>query len=426
MPGERDAGRGHSDPRVALTLICIIAAFNFGDRQLVAVLAEPIRAEFGLSDTELGLLTGPLFAVAYASFGLPVAWLADRTSRVHVLGLACAVWSVFTVICGLTSSFLHMALARIGVGIGEAGGAPTSHGLIAAFYPPHRRGMALAWQGYSGILGSAAGAALGAWIAADHGWRAAFLIIGAPGIVLAILLVLLVRAPNAEEAATTPNQRGFVAGCRIYFSSPALVHLTIAGCIASLLTYGLLNWLPSLLMREKGMTLDEVGTYFALASAGFMGVGLLGAGWLGDRLSARHPTIYTVIPAIALVVAVPAMVLGLLAPDWPTALILLTLTGGLVITHAPLALTLVQNSVPASQRAMASGIYSLTATLVGLGGGPLVIGAVSDAAGNLQSSLLALTPLFGLGALFYLLAARQIAGQGRLKPAALSPSPGSI
>ncbi|MGE0775550.1 MAG: MFS transporter [Sphingomonadaceae bacterium] len=181
---------------VALVLLMIVYAFNYLDRQIVSVLAEPIKNDLHLSDAEIGMLGGLVFALFYTAFGIPLAYMADRYHRVRIISASCAIWSLFTASCGLATGFATLALARIGVGIGEAGGTPPSHSILADYFPPEKRGGALALYSLGVPIGTTLGTMIGAWVAAEHGWRTAFLAVGLPGLAAALVVLLFVREPE--------------------------------------------------------------------------------------------------------------------------------------------------------------------------------------------------------------------------------------
>ncbi|WP_371132643.1 spinster family MFS transporter, partial [Phenylobacterium sp.] len=284
----------------------MIYTFNFLDRQILSVLAEPIRKELHLSDTQLGMLTGLTFALFYTTFGIPLAWLADRVRRVWIIAVCCAVWSMFSAACGLATNFLQLALARMGVGVGEAGGNPASYSLISDYFPPERRGMALGLYQLGLPLGSTAGLAAGGWIAAEHGWRVAFFAVGAPGVFLALLLLLVVREPKRGEmdraghgpAADDP-QPTLLHSIAAFFGDPLLRSTAVATSCSAFILYGFLNWAPAFLMRVRGMELTDIALYYSLISGAGAVAGTLGGGVLVDRLRRVSMRAYALTPALA-------------------------------------------------------------------------------------------------------------------------------
>jgi MFS family permease len=390
-------------------------ALNFLDRQLLSILAEPIRRDLQLSDTQLGLLSGLAFAVFYTLFGIPVAWIADRVDRVRVIVAACALWSLFTATCGMTHSFAQLALARVGVGVGEAGGSPPSHSIIADYFPAERRGTALAIYSLGVPVGTTAGAALGGAIAAEFGWRWAFAAVGAIGLVYALVILAVVREPargrlDAAPARVVPllaTLKGFATDARLRLT-------TIAATLSAFVGYAMLSWTPALLMRAKGMTLGELAGYYSLVSGIAAAVGTLASGYLVDLLGKRDRRMYGFVPGAAFLLSTPFYLAGVHAPSWQLAMVFLAVPFAFYAAYLPPALAVVQNAVEATQRSTASAFLLFVMGIVGLGGGPLMIGAISDAAakagqhGALQLGMYALAPVFVLAALAHFALARTL------------------
>lgn len=400
----------------ALLLLTLIYVFNFMDRQLLGVLAEPIKHDLNLSDSQLGLLTGFMFALFYTTFGVPVGWLADRTRRTWVISGACALWSGFSAACGLATNFATMATARIGVAVGEAGGVPPSYSLIAELFPAERRARALALYSLGVPIGIGIGTAVGGWIAAAFNWRVAFFIVAAPGLLLAALLLLCVREPRRAgplEAGVSVSLGRAVAE---FVSSPALVLTSLGGAFGGFTCYGLMAWVSAYLMRVLGMTLSEVGSWLSLTLAIGLGAGIWASGVLTDRLAIRDPRMYGWIPGVALLLGGPMLFLATLAENWRIALPLFGLTLGLSVFYLAPCVAAVQQLVPADRRSTASAMLLLCLNMIGLGGGPLFLGAVSDAAmanhspQSLRVAFQALCPMFLLAALVLAAAGRAIGG----------------
>lgn len=407
------AGAAGPNRYFVIVMLAGVYTLSFLDRQLLSILAEPVKAELGLSDTQLGLLTGFMFALFYTLFGVPVAWLADRSSRVRIVAAACALWSLFSAACGLAQNFAQLAVARMGVGIGEAGGSPPSYSVIADYFPPEKRGGALALYSLGIPVGTTAGAAIGGWIATTYGWRAAFIAIGLFGIVFALLVLLTVREPQRgrlDGAATA--QIGLGESLRLFLGNPVLRRAAVAGGLSAFVGYSMLSWTPALLMRMKGMTLGELSLYYSFASGAAVATGTLLSGYLVDRFGARDRRMYAFVPAAGFLVALPFFVAGVGAATWQLALLLIVVPLALYSMYLAPVLAIVQNAVPAAQRSTASAILLLIINLIGLGGGPLYVGLVSDTAGaasGLQTAMFALAPLFLLAMLAHLGLARALA-----------------
>ena len=300
-PGVKPAAYSY----VVAAVLCVVYTFNFIDRQFLSVLAQPIKAALHLSDTQLGMLNGLMFAVFYTVCGIPVAQLADRYNRVRIVAVACALWSFFSAACGLATGFATLALARIGVGVGEAGGSPPSYAIICDYFPPRARGVGLAIYSLGVPFGVMAGAASGGWIAAHYGWRWAFLVLGAAGLVLAPLVPLLVREPvrgrldgpaKAGDPDRPPALREVLA---VFASSPPLMLTALGAGLIALVSYGLSSWAPAFLIRDKGMALTQIAGWYSVTAGVSIGVGTWFGGYAVDRLGARRPWVYALGPGVA-------------------------------------------------------------------------------------------------------------------------------
>ena len=403
---------------LALLVLMLIYVFNFMDRQIMGVLAEPIKRELGLSDSQLGLLTGFMFAIFYTSLGVPVAVLADRTRRTWVIAAACALWSGFSAACGLASGFFTLAAARIGVAVGEAGGVPPSYSLIADLFPPASRGRALAFYSLGVPLGLGAGTALGGWIAAAYGWRAAFFVVAAPGLLLSALLLVAVREPvrgRYDAASATGHEAVPIArAIGLFLRSPVLMLVSLACALGGFACYGLMGWLSAYLIRVLGMTLGEIGSWLSLTLALGMGAGIWTSGALADRLGPRDVRWYAWIPGIALALGAPALAAAAAIDDWRLALPVFGVALGLSIFYLAPSVAIVQQVVPPAQRRTASALLLLFLNLIGLGCGPLFVGVVSGLAlpghgsQSLRIAFYALAPMFAAAALANLAAARAL------------------
>ena len=387
-----------------------VYAFNFLDRQFLTVLQEPVKRDLHLSDTQLGALTGTAFALFYTVCGVPIAALADRGNRVRIVTWAAAAWSLFTALCGFANGFLTLAAARIGVGVGEAGGSPPSYSILSDYFPPHRRGAALAIYSLGVPLGSMLGTMAGGLIAAACGWRTAFWALGAVGLALTPLIPLLVREPVRGGFDVRPDPAmeahepaaDMFASIAVFVRSPVLMLTALSAGLAAFVGYGLLNWTPSLLIRAKGMSLPQLATWYALTAGAANLLGTYLSGVLVDRLGRRTPAAYALVPAGAVLLSAPFLWAAVAAPTWPLATALIA--GPALLNNMFLApcLAIVQNGVPARSRGTAGALFLFGLNLVGLGGGPLFVGAVSDAlkardgAQALPHALLWLTPVYAL------------------------------
>jgi MFS family permease len=365
-------------PRLVLAMLLLVYTFNFLDRQMLGILAGPIKADLGLTDTQFGAIGGLAFALLYSMLGVPLAYLADRTSRTLVISGALTAWSGFTLLCGFATSYWQLFFCRLGVGSGEAGGVAPSYALIADYFPPERRAKALGIFSLGIPVGLAFGTLIGAYLATLVDWRAAFIVMGCAGIVLAPIFKFVVRdIPQAQAsaaAAPAPVHQAF----RIVAGKPAFWLMAVAGGCSSMCGYGLALWMPSVLVRSFGLEL--------IPAAQFVGTGLLiggttgvvCGGWLADRLGRRDRGAYAWLPAIAWLIAAPGFAAGLLAPNLLAAWIFLVLPNGLNIFWMGPVTNAVQHLVPRHMRATASGSFLLINNLLGLGIGPLLMGFLSD------------------------------------------------
>jgi predicted MFS family arabinose efflux permease len=422
------AGTGYR--YLVVGLLAVVYTFNFMDRQILSTLAEPIRKDLNLSDTALGALGGLTFALFYTTFGIPVAWLSDRFKRVWIMAAACGIWSVFTAGCGLATNFTQLALSRMMVGIGEAGGSPPSYSLISDYFPAKERGAGLAIYSLGVPLGSMLGVALGAGVAAAYGWRMAFFVVGLPGVLLALIMLLVVREPKrggldemalgADAHAPAPPAYRVIGE---FFSNRTLLCTAIACGLSAFVGYAMLNFNAPLLMRVKGMTLKEVSLYYSLVIGVTGAIGTFMSGWMADKLSQTDRRWYSWIPAIAFTLTIPALAGLIWAPTWPIALMFLAIPALLNNMYLAPALAVVQNAVPPGQRTMAGAILLFVLNLIGLGGGPLFLGRVSDMAKPRfgDHSLLvgygALAPVVVIAIIAHLVTATSIARDKRLAAA---------
>ena len=407
----------------ALAVLSFVYVLNFLDRQLLSILAKPIQDELGVTDGQLGLISGLYFALFYCLLAIPVGWLADRSHRVSVLSLACALWSAATAACGMASSYRQLAAARMSVGVGEAGGVPPSYAIITDYFPPGRRGTALGLFNLGPPLGQALGVAFGASIAAAHSWRSAFFWLGLVGIVTAVFVRLFVREPArggldaagpARHAQAAAPKAAFWATCRMFFAHPVLLRVSLACGATQFVTYATLNFTTLFLMREKGMTLKEVAVYYALLVGVTICAGMYTSGRLIDRYAPRSRTAYAWLPAVALSIAIPFFVGFAWAPGWRLALLFLAVPMFLNYFYLSPAVALVQEQVQPHERVLAGALLLLVMNLIGLGLGPTFLGAASDwfradhPQNSLQLAFYALVPFYVLAVVCFGWLARAI------------------
>jgi predicted MFS family arabinose efflux permease len=407
-------------------ILCFVYVINFLDRQLLSILAKPIQDELGVTDGQLGLISGLYFALFYCVLAIPVGWIADRTNRAKLLSVACAVWSAATVACGLSANYAQLAAARMAVGVGEAGGVPPSYAIISDYFPPGQRGTALGIFNFGPPIGMALGVAFGAAIAAAYSWRLAFMVLGAVGLVAALVVWVFVREPvrggldaPGNAAAVAAPREAFWPACRRFFARPVLLRLSIATGVTQIVTYAIINFTTLFLMREKGMTLGEVAVYYSLLVGIAVSAGMYTSGRLIDRLAPRSKAAYGYLPAAALALAIPFFIGFVWAPTWPLALAFLAVPTFCNYFYLSPAVTLVQEAVQPHERVLAGALLLLVMNLVGLGLGPTYLGAVSDAfraahpEHSLQMAFYTLVPFYVLAVLLHLWLARALKREAR-------------
>lgn len=384
--------RGASSPKVVLAVLIVAYTFNFLDRQILGILAGPIKAELGLSDSQIGLMGGLAFALFYTGLGVPIAMLADRWSRTWIMTGALTLWSGFTAACGLATGFWSLFLCRMGVGVGEAGGVAPAYSLISDYFPKEQRARALAIYSLGIPIGSALGILFGGLIAHAIDWRAAFIIVGVAGVALAPIFRLIVRDPPREAVAIAIDAPAAApGGLRVLLAKPSFWLISLGAAASSVCGYGVAFWLPSFFERSLGMGLVDRSLF--LGSMTLVGgvIGVWAGGVLGDRLGRARPAAYLLVPAVAFLLALPCFVLAVQAKSLWLAFFLFVIPTGLNLVWLGPVITAVQHLVPATQRSTASACFLFVNNLIGLGLGTWYFGAVSDA----------LTPRFGVEALRY-------------------------
>ena len=404
---------------VVLITLCFVYVLNFLDRSLLSILAKPIEDSLHISDGQLGLISGLFFAVFYCFISIPVGWLADKTGRVWVLTVACAIWSGATMACGFAANFAQLAAARMTVGFGEAGGVPPSYAIISDYFPSGRRGTALSIYNLGPPIGAALGTAFGASIAAAYSWRDAFIVLGSVGVFAAVLLAFVVREPvrggldrptGGENVKATPS--GFRQTIRMFFSKPSLVLAAVGSGVTQIVTYGAGGFTTLFLMREKGMTLEEVAIWSALVVDIGMGAGIFVSGLVIDRFTRRWKQAYALIPAASLTVALPFFIAFVWAPTWQLSLAFLMGPYIFNFFYLSSSVTLVQEEVRPDQRVTSGALLLLIMNLMGMGIGPAFVGEISDFIhashphNSLQIALYSLVPFYVIAIAVFLWLAR--------------------
>ena len=375
-----------TNPKTLLWILMLVYVLNFLDRQIVNILAEPISRDLGLSDTQIGLLTGLAFALFYTLLGIPIARYADNstTNRVGLISVSLAVWSAMTAICGVAQNFLQLALARVGVGVGEAGCTPAAHSLITDSVPPEKRSSAIAFYGLGIPIGSLMGLVIGGALNDAYGWRTAFMVVAIPGLIMAALLPFILREPrkaeNAARLLSGEKARAILStkeALKEVFSSRAFVMLAIAASFTAFLSYGKGVWAVILFIRSHGLSPGETGTLLGiiLGVAGMIGTWM--GGMMADRFGKTNKRHLLTTPAIGMVIATPILFLGYFATDWRVAIALLFVPTALNAAYYGPTYGCVQGLVKPEARAMAAAVMLFAQNLIGLG--PLLFGMMSDA-----------------------------------------------
>jgi len=402
----------------ALALLTCVYVFNYIDRKIIFIVQEPIKLEFGLSDTQLGLLTGFMFMVFYVAFGIPFARWADKGVRRSVIAVALGAWSVMTVLCGMAQTYTHLLLARIGVAVGEAGSSPPSHSMISDIFPLKQRGTAMSIYTTGVYLGVLVGFAGGGWIGQHFGWRTAFLVVGAPGILLAILVRLTLIEPRrgmADKLRQVEDAPALTEVLKMLWSRHSFRYMVAASTMSAFFTNNLIGWMPSFLMRSHEMSISETGLWLALILGVVGGIGALSGGFLGDRLGDRDRRWYVYVPALALVIALPFTLYTFVTQDQSVSLLSYCVPVLVSGMYAGPVIAMTHAMVTSRARAMSSAVFFFIQNMIGLGLGPVFVGWLSDqlvpAYGqeSLRYALLfALTFATVLAVTFYLLASRHL------------------
>ena len=385
MPGAISEGQrtGGAYPAYVLALLALLYSFNFLDRQVINILAESIKRDLAISDTELGLLTGTAFGIFYSVLGVPIARLADRWSRVGIISFSLFLWSLLTALCGLTQNYIQLFLCRLGVGIGEAGGSPPAQSLISDYFPYSRRATAMAVFTLGVPFGSFLGYLVGGFVDDRWGWRVAFFVAGLPGLILVLFIRFTMREPVRGQAdGIPPEARGELPPLRQtlrgMFARKSFIRLVLGGTFGILIVYISGAWLPPFFIRVHGITAGEIGTWLAL-SVGLGGaIGSIGGGWLSDRLRRRYPRPEIWILAISTALTCPLLLLTVLSEGLPLALAGLFLLNMFAFVWIGPTSATIQRVVPIRSRSLAVGIQLSVANIISLTFGPPIVGYISD------------------------------------------------
>ena len=381
-PGQKGPARGllSRSPAWALAVLLAISTCGFIDRIIMNVLVQPIKAEFQLSDTEIGLVGGLAFAVLNVVLGIWVARIAERRRRITLIGIGTFLWSIATAACGAATSFATLALARVGVGVGEAVGLPSSQSVVSDYFPKHKRTTAMAVLLLAPPIGVFLGSAGGATIAQAYGWRAAFVAASIPGFILALVVLLTVAEPprgqhDDLEDAAVPPYRAVLARM---WQRHAFRHLLAGSTIASMVGFGLNAFLAAYLFRKFGYSVREAGIIAGLIAALPASFGVFGGGWLADRMARRDARSYGTIPGVSLLLATPVYILAVTRESAPAAIGLLALAATVQYCYLAPATGVFQNLMHPRMRASATATVGIFYSIVGAGLGPLLVGGLSD------------------------------------------------
>ncbi len=380
-----------------LAVLCVIATFNMIDRQIITILVQPIKEEFGASDTAMGLLTGLVFAGFYGIASIPIARFADIGTRRTVMALCLGFWSVMTSLGGIAQSFMQLAVTRVGVAIGESGASPTSHSLIADLYPLRRRATVLALFSASSSLGIGLSSVLGGWLSDTFDWRAAFFIVGVPGLLLALVVWLTVAEPPrglSDSARKDTESASFDEVLRHLWRLHSYRGIVITAALCALSGYGALQWGPTFFVRVHHMTLTQAGLWFGVATISSLVLGNIITGVVSDWAGTRDLRWYMRVAGAGPLLAFPCGLAFIFIPNTSLAFFFYFLFQLTLVTHIPPCNAMAQTLAPLRMRAMASVIVALFQSFVGIGLAPLLVGAANDF----------LEPHFGAEAVRYSLA----------------------
>ncbi len=403
---------------VVLGLLTLVYCFNYIDRQVLAIVQEGIKRDLQLSDSQLGLLSGVAFGIFYAVAGIPLARWADRANRRNIISLSVLLWSALTTLSGSVQNFTQLLVARIGIGIGEAGSNPPSHSIISDLFPPEKRATAMSIFSAGIYIGILFAFLLGGWINQFFGWRMAFVVVGAPGILLALIVRCYLTEPvRGQSEARVDNGKSVPLAdvVRLLWSRSTFRHLALGAALAAFASNAAAAWLPSYFIRVHGMSTGELGTWFALIAGVGGAVGLIAGGFLSDYLATRDQRWYLWLPVLARLVALPFAVSVYLVGDAYAALafcVLPAMVGSICLGNC---IAITHGLVGLRMRATASAILFFIMNIIGLGCGPLTVGIVSDALAAdygqdaLRLALLFVAPPAGLwSALHFYLASRHL------------------
>ena len=402
----------------ALGILTIVYSINFIDRQLLSILQESIKADLMLSDAQLGLLTGFAFALFYTFAGLPIASLADRSNRRNIVAISLTIWSGMTAISGLAQNYWQLLAARVGVGIGEAGGSPPSHSMISDIFPPEKRASAIGFYSTGISIGILFGFLFGGWLNEFFGWRVAFFVVGIPGVLLALVLYLTVPEPIrglAENRASTGDNPSMMTVFKVLLSRRSFLFMALGAAMNAFAGYSTANWVASFMIRTHQMPTGELGTWLALIIGVGGAIGVFGSGVIADKRGKTDKRWYMWVPVCACVISIPLQISTFWVDDPYTALMCMVIPS--VLSNAYLGATIasVHGMVGLKMRAVSSALLFFILNMIGLGMGPTTVGLVSDllvdqhGVDSLRYAMMYIIPTaMFMSGVFYLVAARYI------------------
>ncbi len=397
----------------ALGILLVINIFNFTDRSILAILLQPIKQDLQFSDTQLGFLSGIAFAIFFSTFGIPIARLADRSSRVNIITASLAVWSLMTAMCGLAQNFWHLLLSRIGVSIGEAGCGPAAHSLISDYFPPHKRATAISVFSLGIPVGGMAGLLAGGWAVELYDWRTAFFLVGLPGVALAVFVRLVLLEPrrgHSEALQHDTVQPGMLEVARYLWRLSSFRFISLGIAFQAVVAYGVGGWIPAFLSRSYHMSSGEIGTWLAILYGGVAGLGTFAGGYVCDRLGLRDRRWYMWGSCIAIGLPVPFYLLAFSLQDANLTLLMLIVPAFFSYFYVGPTYATIQGLAQIRMRSVAAALMLFILNMIGLGLGPLSIGMASDwlapvyGAESLRYALAGVTLVSLLAVAFYFLA----------------------
>ena len=367
-----------------LGILTIVYVFNFIDRQILVILQPLIKADLGLSDTQLGLLSGIAFAFFYTVLGIPIARLADRSNRRNIIAVALTAWSAMTVVCGYTQNYIQLLLARMGVGVGEAGGSPPAHSMISDMFTEKKRATALAVYSAGLYLGVLVGYSAGGYFGETFGWRQTFLIVGAPGLLLALILYLTVKEPARTQPSKSTDAPSFGNTMSHLMKLKSFPYFAIGCGMSAFVSYGTSNFMPSYMVRYHEVPLSEIGFLLAITGGGGGIIGTFLGGYLTDKIGNHDPRWYLWLPGLTAVAAVPLAIYVFNTDNTTMMLWVYFVVAVLGTLYLAPSIAVAHRLVDPRMRAMTSAILFFVLNMIGLGGGPVIVGMLSDFFTNLN------------------------------------------